>query len=129
MGMLDSLTDEQIDGPLEFDDQEIVKFTCMQCDENTKWDTLEILCTVESGEHKGKEYKLVIRDKPAPVFRQFLLTFFSKEKLKQREARWSELVGKKFKAKCVESEYKDKKYKNWINFEKIKAKLDDVDES
>lgn len=126
--MSDFLNEDEdfLAGGMKFDNDEVVRFKCLSCEENKMYDFIKMKCEVQSGRNEGKTYDITVRAKPAHVKRQFIMAFWTQQEILDKKARLSDLAGKVFESRCEISEYEGKVYTNWRDFKKIVATLAEV---
>lgn len=121
-----AVDEEFLEGTLKFENNEIVRMKCIDVTENKEYKFIGVKSMILTGPNEGKEYTVTVREKPAPLRRQFLLEFWSPEQLMNKEARLSDLISKTFEVKAKYNEYQNKTYLNWEGFKKVTASLEEL---
>lgn len=106
-----------------FENNEVVEFTVINCDE--KGDTKKLYLKVDTGSNKGKDHMLFFHGnnqwEKKVMFTMLLWAYTYDQVLAGKDLSLNALTGKRFKAKAVNNVGKNgKSYQNLYNFAEIK---------
>lgn len=104
MSFFDMSVDEiEASEPIFFTPRVPVQMTVLSIKENPKYNSINLTCNVEDGEHAAKKYELAIMGGENPHMRKkkaaFLLAFWSKEDLRDNKASLDTLIGQRFQVR------------------------------